>query len=89
MQKSTAVAAYALGCYTRRAFRSTVECAAHKHFRFQTAALSHLSGYGILPLLATLFAPDVGLRRCRLRLQASERERCQLRTYGQLGKLRS
>jgi hypothetical protein len=89
MQKSTAVAAYALGCYTRRAFRSTVEFAAHRHFRFQTAALGHLSGYGILPLLATLFAPDVGLRRGRLRLQASERERCQLRTYGQQGKLRS
>jgi hypothetical protein len=79
----------ALGCHARWAFRSTVDFAAHKHFRFQTAALGHFSVYGIQPLLAALFALDVGLRHCRLRLQVSEREGCLLRAYGQQEKHRS
>jgi hypothetical protein len=56
---------------------------------FHTAALGHLSGYGIHPLSAALFALDVGLRHCRLRLQASEREGCLLRTCGEQETLRS
>jgi hypothetical protein len=67
----------------------TVEFAAHKHFRFRTAALGHFQGDGIQPLLAALFALDAGLRDCHLRLQASEREGCLLRTYGQQEKPRS